>query len=458
MRFSRFGVVLALFGVVLLSSSCGYINRVLARKNLVDGSTAYKERKFKDAQELFRAAIARDPRGETIEGKMAQVFLARTLHSEYIGNRNATFSESDFIGSDQLDFANKLWAKSDPLSAWLFDQITPNTKDIYQNWKALNPSGGDFDGIKRKNDLKKSFLSNLATDINKIITSGQSIYDPGRFANVKLSEFTQQFMAQQPQGDKLIRLNRLLMEDAYPTEVAKKPKPEDAIAEYQKAMALDPNDQSSYKAIASLYENLQRQDDWLKWVTDRSQNMSIKPEQRAEALTSLAAKKNTCANEISDTEATKKQITKDGKPAFQFVKPASNEDFEKLKACTSEGTALIDQAVALEPAEVKNAGSLNIGGLSDSDLLAKQDLLKVFESARSYKASLLFQAMRVAEMDGRTADRDRLKTEAEAMRKNYIELSDVVKKIQAEIDKRTAEKEEATKGAQANKNANAANK
>ena len=452
MRFSRFGVFLTLAITVLLASSCGQFNRVFARKNLVDGSTAYKERKFKEAEELFRAAVARDPNGQTLEGKMAQVFLARTLHSQYIGNRNSTFSESDFSGDQGMALATRIWAKGDPLSQYLFDQLSPDIKAKYDEYQAFNPGGSDFDAIKKKNDMRKSLLSNLANDLNRIISSGQSIYDPARFANVKLSEFTQQYMAAQPTGDKLLRLNRLLMEDAYGTEINKKPKPEDAIAEYQKALSFDQNDQSSYKAIASLYENLQRQDDWLKWVTERSQNTTIPPQQRAEALTSLAAKKNTCANDITDTEATKKTIQKDGKQAFQFVKPASPEDYEKLKKCIDEGTALIDQAIALEPADVKNAASLNVEGLTDAELAAKQDLLKVFESARSYKASLMFQSMRLAEMDGRTADRDRYKTEAEELRKAYLVLSDMVKKIQAEIDKRVAAKEEAERG---NTNANA---
>ena len=110
----------------------------MARKNLVDGSKAYKDRKFPEAEQLFRAAVARDPQGEHVEGKMAQLFLARTLHSQFIGDR------------------------------------------------------------------------------------------------------------------------------------ANKPKAEDAIKEYQKALAIDSNDQSSYKAIASLYENLQQTDKWLAWATARS--------------------------------------------------------------------------------------------------------------------------------------------------------------------------------------------
>ncbi len=318
MRSSRIGVLVLLSLFVLVGANCSYYNRVMARKDLVDGSNAYKDRKFPEAERLFRAAVSRDPKGESIEGQTAQLFLARTLHSQYIGDRQ-----------------NKGLAES-------------------------------------------------------------------------------------------------------------------AIAEYQKSLALNQNDQSSYKAIASLYENLQKTDEWLDWVTKRSQNTSIPPEQRAEALTSLASKKNSCANDISDTEATKKKTTKDGKPAYAFVKPASVEDYEKMKKCIGEGMQLIDQAVALEVDKVKNAKSIDIRGLKDNELLPTQDLLKVFESARSYKMSLLIQSMRLAEMDGRTPDRDSFKTESDGAKAKFVELSEVVKGIQKEIDDRNAAKE-----AEAGKNVNA---
>jgi tetratricopeptide (TPR) repeat protein len=309
MRFSRVAGLVFILATVLIGTSCGYYNRVMARKDLVDGSKAYKDRKFPEAEKLFRQATGRDPQGSNVEGRMAQLFLARTLHSMYIGDR--------------------------------------------QN----------------------------------------------------------------------------------------KPLAEKAIAEYQKALAVDNKDQSSYKAIASLYENLQMTDQWLAWVTKRSNDASIPPEQRAEALVSLAAKKNTCANDISDTEATKKTITKDGKQVFQFVKPAAPEDLTTLAQCVEEGTRLVDQAVALETDQVKNAPRIDVKGLSDTDLVKTQDMLKVFESVRSYKASLLVQSMRLAEMNGNTADRDRFKAEADAARQSFVSLSDVVKKLQAEVDARTAAKE-----------------
>jgi tetratricopeptide (TPR) repeat protein len=323
MRFSRLGVIALISVSVLMGANCSYYGRVMARKNLVDGSKAYKDRKFPEAEQLFREAVTRDPKGDYVEGQTAQLFLARTLHSEYIGNR-----------SD-------------------------------------------------------------------------------------------------------------------------KAKAEAAINEYKKSLALKPQDQSSYKAIASLFENLQRTDEWLQWVTQRANNTSLPPEQRAEAYTSLAAKKNTCANDITDTEQTKKTVTEGGKPAYHFVKPANPQDYETLKQCISEGLALIDQALALEPADVKNAGSIDVRPMKDADLRSKLDYLKVWESARSYKASLLIQSMRLAEMDGRKEDHDRFKAEADQAREAFLQLSDITKKLQKEIDDRVQAEADA---ANANKAGGGANK
>ena len=319
MRSSRLGIFVLLTLTVFLTANCSQFNRIMSRKNLVDGSLAYKERKFGEAEELFRRAAARDPEGVTMEGKTAQVFLARTLHSRYIGNREE---------------------------------------------------------------------KGLA---------------------------------------------------------------EEAIEAYKKALAVDKNDQSSYKAIASLLDNLQRGDEWNQWVNERANRTDIEPQHRAEALTSLAARKNTCANEVTDTEQTKKTVKKDGKDVFQWVKPEDPAELERLRGCVNDGLKLIDQAVALEPDTVKNAKSLDIKSLSDQELKRHLDLFKVFESARSYKASLDAQAMRLADMEGRAADRDALKAQADAGRAKFLELSTVDKAIQDEIDARRAAEEQA-----ANANANTA--
>ena len=90
MRFSRLGIFVLIAFTILTGANCSYYNRIIARKNLVDGATAYKERKFQVAEQLFRKTVEIDPNGETMEGKTAQLFLARTLHSEFISDRKDT--------------------------------------------------------------------------------------------------------------------------------------------------------------------------------------------------------------------------------------------------------------------------------------------------------------------------------------------------------------------------------
>jgi hypothetical protein len=320
MRSSRLGIVIFLALAVLFTSNCSYYNRIMSRKNLVDGSEAYKGRKFEEAEALFRQAAERDPDGSTLEGRIAQLFLARTLHSRYIGDRQ------------RREYADA------------------------------------------------------------------------------------------------------------------------AIAEYKKTLQVDPNEQSAYKAVAGLFENLGRDDEWRAWVAERSTNESIKPQYRAEALTSLAAKQNTCANEISDTEKTKKPIKRDGKDVFQFVKPERPEDFERMRACVAQGTELIDKAIALEPDEIKQISNLDINSLSDAQLQEKLDMVKAFESARSYKTSLTIQASRLAEMDGREPDAARLREEADASRARFTELSTASKAMADAKEARIAAQQQAANANKAEAN------
>jgi hypothetical protein len=87
MRSSRLGILTLIVLTVFLTTNCAYFNRIMSRKNLVDGSVAYKERKFAVAEELFRRAAERDPEGKRLKAGPLSFFLPRTIHSRYIGNR-----------------------------------------------------------------------------------------------------------------------------------------------------------------------------------------------------------------------------------------------------------------------------------------------------------------------------------------------------------------------------------
>ncbi|MGA1863905.1 MAG: hypothetical protein ACMUHX_02460 [bacterium] len=63
----------------------------------------------------------------------------------------------------------------------------------------------------------------LINELNELIR-GPSIYDKERFANVTLSQDAQRLIAKNPEGEELKCLNRLLLDEAYPKEIAKSPK------------------------------------------------------------------------------------------------------------------------------------------------------------------------------------------------------------------------------------------
>lgn len=87
MKFSRLGIIVLILSSVFITTNCSFYNRVMAQKNLVDGAEAYNNRKFPEAEERFRNAVAYDPEGNSTESRTAQLFLARTLHSGFAGNR-----------------------------------------------------------------------------------------------------------------------------------------------------------------------------------------------------------------------------------------------------------------------------------------------------------------------------------------------------------------------------------
>ncbi|HEY3854395.1 MAG TPA: magnesium-translocating P-type ATPase [Verrucomicrobiae bacterium] len=99
----------------------------------------------------------------------------------------------------------KLQAKSDPVSAYISSRLDPATTTAVA---ATQASPNDH--------LPVSDL--LVSNLNAIV-SGPSIYAADRFRNVTLSPETQSRLKNPGRHD--FRLNRLLLQDAYPTEIKK---------------------------------------------------------------------------------------------------------------------------------------------------------------------------------------------------------------------------------------------
>jgi magnesium-transporting ATPase (P-type) len=101
--------------------------------------------------------------------------------------------------------AGKLAAQADPVSAFLSGQLDPAGKALLAAWQ-LAPTNNE--------ELAVTLVSNLNT-----IVSGTSIYEEKRFQNVALGPETQLRLNKPAAHD--FRLNRLLLEDAYPAELKK---------------------------------------------------------------------------------------------------------------------------------------------------------------------------------------------------------------------------------------------
>ncbi|MFO1475885.1 MAG: DUF2723 domain-containing protein [Verrucomicrobiota bacterium] len=72
--------------------------------------------------------------------------------------------------------------------------------------------GDNSDRLQRRKEQLTKDLAALKVD---------PLYDKARFAQVQISPYLQQFIAQNPQGDTRIRLNRLLLEAAYPGDITR---------------------------------------------------------------------------------------------------------------------------------------------------------------------------------------------------------------------------------------------
>jgi ABC-type phosphate/phosphonate transport system substrate-binding protein len=107
------------------------------------------------------------------------------------------FESDDFL--HPTNFVQKLRGQEDAVSQFLWGQLSPKTPQ-----QAL--TGSD--------PKSPNLLDAVAEDLNHILTN--ALYDPQRFAGMTFSAETLALKAQNPQGEDLIRCNRLLLQDAYP--------------------------------------------------------------------------------------------------------------------------------------------------------------------------------------------------------------------------------------------------
>jgi len=109
-------------------------------------------------------------------------------------------------GQDLSVFAARLQGQQDGVSRFVWGELSPETR---RTVSAYAESRSDPQEVKRA----------LVDDLNRVVQGG-SIYDPQRFAEVRLSDETRTMLRRQVANEAEVpRTNRLLLEDAYPNEI-----------------------------------------------------------------------------------------------------------------------------------------------------------------------------------------------------------------------------------------------
>jgi len=136
--------------------------------------------------------------------------LAQTLVSLVTYNTPKNFAALLFKPDDIKDVGGliiKLRDAKDPLSKYLRDQFS---SDLQR----------EIDAYSEFDYAAKALKTALARELNNIIQNGD-LYNEKRFAHIMLSDATTKLIRQNEQGVNRVRLNRILLEEAYPDELAK---------------------------------------------------------------------------------------------------------------------------------------------------------------------------------------------------------------------------------------------
>lgn len=139
--------------------------------------------------------------------------IARSLVSNIVynapGDLTSVLVKAEDI-TDALLLAKRFAApKTDPLSAYIFSRLSPES----QRMLAETP----------EKVLPHLLADMLARELSILIQQG-TLYESERFSGVRISDDTEMLLGGEAGGFELIKLNRLLLHDAYPDAV-KKPAP-----------------------------------------------------------------------------------------------------------------------------------------------------------------------------------------------------------------------------------------
>jgi len=178
----------------------------------------------------FARLLLRDPTAQT--NLLARALAPLDRFFAELGDRidrrrrtaSSRFGSEDFL--DLAAFAARLRPgnQPDPLADYLRENLTPATRLLLDDPKANDRRlrRGLADDLNRLLDWELS-PTNATSSPTRTANSFGPLYAPERFRTVAMDDHLASFLREAPRGHERIRLNRLLLEAAFPKELAKSP-------------------------------------------------------------------------------------------------------------------------------------------------------------------------------------------------------------------------------------------
>jgi hypothetical protein len=191
-----------------------------------------------------------------------------------------------------------------------------------------------------------------------------------------------------------------------------------AIAAYQNALTslqltADEKDRID-KFVVLLYGRLGR-DEQRKELERRAVDATRDAKDRSSAYTVLASQSWDCSFKITELPEMKVVVMNGNQATVTYKKPAAQKDFDSAQSCVKQGLDQAESAIKFDPDN---------------------------ENAWSYKANLLLEASKLAEMEGDQTRKSAYRKQSDEANKITSDLS---AKHQAEAEKEWAKKEQEQK-------------
>jgi predicted outer membrane repeat protein len=154
--------------------------------------------------------------GDGVYPARNEIVITKAIRVVGANGRNAVVIDASGNGPtdlSNLDILNpggllkKLHDTANPVSVYIWNQLPPEVQATLPGWIYRGAYG--------------EYANRLAATFNTHILHDAALYDEQRFAGIPLTWETRQLLATQPQGEALARLNRQLLRDTFPAEVAR---------------------------------------------------------------------------------------------------------------------------------------------------------------------------------------------------------------------------------------------